>query len=121
MKIKFIKSESTLIPAEIKELMKDVPCHSEFFKYVSWHNHVVEMTWNEDYPSLAVYYEDYANEGGEQKEAERIAAHLETPVANLETTFPFVLKVRMYSGYFTKIHLKHSFHDVTRSFRWITL
>lgn len=56
-----IEQSSFLFSNEMKRKMKGIPCHSEFIKYISWHNHVVEMGWESNYRSMEVYFEDYAN------------------------------------------------------------
>jgi len=93
--------ESNLITYEIKELMKDVPCHSEFYKYVSWHNHVMEMAWNERYPILQVYYEDYASKSKEQQLAIQMAGFLEERIINTSNVIPLTMVVRSYRNYYT--------------------
>jgi hypothetical protein len=40
-------------------LLLKVPCHSELFRYVEWHNAAIRMIEEEQLPSLVVYYEDY--------------------------------------------------------------
>jgi hypothetical protein len=47
-----------LIPFDVDLLLK-VPCHSEFFRYVEWHNAAIRMIEEEKLPSMVVYYEDY--------------------------------------------------------------
>jgi hypothetical protein len=56
-----IEQSSFLFSNEMKRKMKGIPCHSEFIKYISWHNHVVEMGWESNYRSMEVYFEDYAH------------------------------------------------------------
>jgi hypothetical protein len=40
-------------------LLLKLPCHSELFRYVEWHNAAIRMIEQEQLPSLVVYYEDY--------------------------------------------------------------
>ena len=64
---------SHLLSKEIKRDLKKIPCHTEFLKYASWHNHVVEMIWTKDYRSLPIYFEDYENENGRIEAGEKMA------------------------------------------------
>eukprot|EP00586_Coscinodiscus_wailesii_P020556 CAMPEP_0172510050 /NCGR_PEP_ID=MMETSP1066-20121228/225714_1 /TAXON_ID=671091 /ORGANISM="Coscinodiscus wailesii, Strain CCMP2513" /LENGTH=335 /DNA_ID=CAMNT_0013288847 /DNA_START=265 /DNA_END=1272 /DNA_ORIENTATION=- len=38
---------------------KYVPCHSEFFRYVQWHNKAIEVIRHLGIPVLMVHYDDY--------------------------------------------------------------
>lgn len=95
-----LEMASPLIPYQVKELMKSVPCHGEFYKYISWHNHVVEMVWNEEYPSLQVYYEDYSTSEQYHQQAIKISEFLEQPIVS--SSFELNgFQVRNYGAYFT--------------------
>jgi len=39
--------------------IKDVPCHSDFFRYVQWHNLASTATRNLQIPTLRLHYESY--------------------------------------------------------------
>ena len=96
-----LEYESLLISTEIKELMQNVPCHSEFFKYVAWHSHVVEMSWNKDYPTLTVYYEDYRSKENEQQQAIKLAEFLNLPITNITDVPGFLsMSVKMYTEWY---------------------
>lgn len=58
---KFAKEtfKSDLISPAVKELMKDVPCHADFFRYAQWHNLAIEMTDRMNLPMHYLHYEDY--------------------------------------------------------------
>eukprot|EP00554_Chaetoceros_debilis_P002331 CAMPEP_0194083176 /NCGR_PEP_ID=MMETSP0149-20130528/8490_1 /TAXON_ID=122233 /ORGANISM="Chaetoceros debilis, Strain MM31A-1" /LENGTH=636 /DNA_ID=CAMNT_0038765517 /DNA_START=67 /DNA_END=1977 /DNA_ORIENTATION=+ len=96
---------SPQITVGVKEIMLDVPCHSEFFKYVSWHNNVVAMEWMDSVNGMHVYYEDYADASKQKKIATDMAEFLGTPLSSSESdaasTLPDFLKVRMYGDWFT--------------------
>eukprot|EP00558_Chaetoceros_sp_UNC1202_P010357 CAMPEP_0197247092 /NCGR_PEP_ID=MMETSP1429-20130617/26094_1 /TAXON_ID=49237 /ORGANISM="Chaetoceros sp., Strain UNC1202" /LENGTH=260 /DNA_ID=CAMNT_0042707911 /DNA_START=1 /DNA_END=786 /DNA_ORIENTATION=- len=92
---------SPLIANQVKLLMKDVPCASEFFKYIAWHNHVVEMIWNEDYESMEIYYEEYDSEVLRKALVKQLAAFMNYAVVDNDT-FPSFISVNSYTGYFTK-------------------
>lgn len=40
-------------------LLLNIPCHSEIFRYVEWHNAAIRMIQQEKFRSLVVYYENY--------------------------------------------------------------
>ena len=42
------------------ELIQNLPCISEWFRYVQWHNNAVAMLNSHDYPMLTIYYDDYS-------------------------------------------------------------
>ena len=52
------KNKLKRIPFDANLLLK-VPCHSEFFRYMEWHNAALRMIEQEKFPSLVIYYEDY--------------------------------------------------------------
>ena len=99
-------ADSFLITSKIKEAMKDVPCHSEFFKYVAWHNHVVDMIWNNNYKSLEIYYEDYLQ--GERLQAERLAMFSEESLVSADSIPPIMtfFTVKMYESYLTDAEIQ---------------
>ena len=100
-----LEYNSLLISTEVKEMMKDVPCHSEFYKYAAWHNHVVELGWNENYDSLVVYFEDYNTPDGEREQAARLANFTNVNLVDAASvpTILTRLKVRMYDQtYYTE-------------------
>ena len=99
-----LEQKSSFIPLEIKKIMAQggIPCHSEFYKYVSWHNHVEEMAWNEEYPILEIYYEDYTTKEQEQQQAIKMAEFLEEPIVDINRVLPEFLVVRYYREYYTK-------------------
>lgn len=97
-----IEYMSSFFTMEMKELMKKIPCHSEFYKYVAWHNHVAEMVWNEGYDVLPIFYEDYADTAEQRQMAIKMAGFLEAPVVSGDENMPDFLKVRLYRDeYFT--------------------
>eukprot|EP01083_Nonionella_stella_P061097 159280_1 len=96
---------SPQITVAVKEIMLNVPCHQEFYKYVAWHNNVVSMAWMDLVDNMHVYYEDYADASKQKEIAKEMAEFLGTPLSSSESdaasTLPDFLKVRMYGEYFS--------------------
>lgn len=44
---------------EMWNLAKQIPCYSEFFKYIQWHNHATFVSNHLQVPTFVVHYEDY--------------------------------------------------------------
>ena len=49
------------------DLIKDVPCYSEFIRYVKWHDLAFDTTAELGIPSMTIFYEDYANKFNKTK------------------------------------------------------
>ena len=47
---------------DMSQKLKSVPCHSELFKYVHWHNLAHETLESLKVPYMTVHYEHYANQ-----------------------------------------------------------
>eukprot|EP00551_Chaetoceros_affinis_P007815 CAMPEP_0203671550 /NCGR_PEP_ID=MMETSP0090-20130426/7296_1 /ASSEMBLY_ACC=CAM_ASM_001088 /TAXON_ID=426623 /ORGANISM="Chaetoceros affinis, Strain CCMP159" /LENGTH=635 /DNA_ID=CAMNT_0050536641 /DNA_START=54 /DNA_END=1961 /DNA_ORIENTATION=- len=90
---------------ELEQKMKSIPCHSEFVKYVAWHNHVVEMIWSRGYNSIEVYFEHYASEEKRIEEAQRMAGFLGYDVKS--TIMPVFAGGKLYrEGYYSEDDVK---------------
>jgi hypothetical protein len=61
MDAEFAKSpNASFFSKETNRLMPQVPCHSDLFRYIQWHNLAIELTEQLNIPSMIVHYEDYA-------------------------------------------------------------
>lgn len=98
-----MEASTNLISDEIKLLLKNVPCHAEFYRYIAWHNHVAELSWNWDYPTLNVFYEDLDSPQSRSQQAVALANFLETPIVDTNKG-PEGLVVANYRNYFTQAH-----------------
>lgn len=95
-----------LFSVEMRLKLKNIPCHSEFIKYVSWHNNVVEMSWGRGYKSIQVYFEDYADENRKLEEAKKMANFLGYDVKHTE--LPKYLGGKTYKdGFYTEEEVEH--------------
>jgi len=61
MDSKYKGEERDLWGKELYQASKKVPCHSEFFRYVQWHNMAFAVMKKLDIPTLFLAYEDYAH------------------------------------------------------------
>jgi hypothetical protein len=49
------------ISSNVKALMKGLPCHSDWFRYVQWHNRAIQVTTEQlQIPVHYLFYEDYS-------------------------------------------------------------
>eukprot|EP00978_Attheya_sp_CCMP212_P047802 scaffold432507_cov71-Attheya_sp.AAC.1 len=55
----------TLIDTELWEVLKEVPCHTDFLRYLYWHNHVFQITEEAKKPNLLIHYERYGTHWNE--------------------------------------------------------
>ena len=44
-----------------EEIINNLPCLSEWWRYVQWHNNAIAMLQAHDIPSLVLYYEEYTD------------------------------------------------------------
>jgi len=47
------------VDKELWRIIESVPCHTDFLRYINWHNHAFEVTADLELPSLVVHYERY--------------------------------------------------------------
>ena len=50
---------TSLFDPDVKSFFWDLPCHSEWFRYVQWHNRAIELTEKLGIPVHFLFYEDY--------------------------------------------------------------
>ncbi len=71
------KVQDNLFPEEEQEmfeqlpfykLLKQVPCHADFYRYAQWHNLAFTITSNMSIPSMVLYYEDFATDFNQTKD-----------------------------------------------------
>lgn len=103
------------------EMMQDVPCRVEFFKYVMWHNLAFDVTSNtsdsndsdslpSDVETLVVHYDDYSSEKFEST-VSRVVGFLGMKVdeaassSSLAASSSFA-SGKAYSHYFTNEEMK---------------
>ena len=44
------------------EIIYNLPCLADWWRYVEWHNNALFMLATNDYPALTIYYEDYSRD-----------------------------------------------------------
>lgn len=52
-------SKKLIFEKDIVDLMQEVPCHGEMYKYVQWHNMAHEVTHQQMKSTLVLHYENY--------------------------------------------------------------
>lgn len=99
------EQSSPLFSTELKRRMKSIPCHSEFIKYVSWHNHVVEMSWGGNVPKVEVFFEDYADVEKKRLDVKNMAEFLGYEVK--DGNLPLFLGGKLYrDGFYSDEEVK---------------
>jgi Sulfotransferase domain. len=58
----YLDSEAKMLDIRIMEIFQSIPCHSDFFRYVQWHNLAFQVTQVMDLPYIIVHYEDYGRD-----------------------------------------------------------
>lgn len=66
---KYAEEESTFFPESVTRYFQELPCHSDWYRYVMWHNHAFNLTKKLNIPIHYVYYEDYTHRYDETLEA----------------------------------------------------
>jgi hypothetical protein len=56
------KEDNATLSNKVLELLKDVPCHSELFRWIQWHNLCFQMQRNLGLPAHFLYYESYTTD-----------------------------------------------------------
>ena len=61
------EKESTYY-SDVFEVVKDIPCHADFFRFVQWHNLAFTTTWDLGIPTMIVHYENYTSNFNQTKD-----------------------------------------------------
>jgi len=64
----YLEEESSMFYVAVFEIVKNVPCHADFFRYIQWHNLAFATTWDLGIPTMVINYENYTNNFDETKE-----------------------------------------------------
>lgn len=70
---------------EVPSLAKEIPCHSDFYRYSQWHNHVVGLSEKLKIPTHVLFYEDYATNFN--KTVSDLFEFLDLPIVNGPSVF----------------------------------
>jgi hypothetical protein len=94
-------ANASFFSQEANALMSKVPCHSDLFRYIQWHNLAIELTEKLRLPSTVVHYEDYATK--HKQTIDKLLAFLEAdPV---QPPLEFVLG-KTYGHLYTPEHAR---------------
>jgi len=101
----------------IFHLLKDVPCHSDFFRYIQWHN-LASTVLNEfmQIPTYTLHYENFEHRFNET--AKEILGFLELEQVN---DFPEFILGKQYQDYFEedeKVRVKEAFKRMASMETW---
>ena len=96
-------NDTTLIDEETKDLYEIVPCASEFYRYVQWHNLALEVAEDRlEIPVHTLFYEDYSLNYNET--VEELLGFLELQAVS---TPPDFIQGKEYHEYFTEASLRN--------------
>ena len=62
------KEEESMIYNDLFDWIKDVPCHSDFFRYIQWHNLAFATSAEMGIPSMKLHYESYSSDFNKTKD-----------------------------------------------------
>ena len=59
----YVKNSNSpyIIPEDVLKNSNDVFCHTEFCKYIQWHNHAIQVIHDRNLPCNTIYAEDFSN------------------------------------------------------------
>jgi len=82
---------------DIRHLVKAIPCSSDFFRYVQWHNLAHITTLNLDIPTLIIHYENYTHNFNQT--VDKLHNFLQLDMKNPP---PLFVMGKTYREYFTR-------------------
>lgn len=93
----YLASEAKFLDNVTLDLLRNIPCHSDFYRYIQWHNLAFQVTDVMNIPAMIVHYEDYEHNFHETKD--RILSFLDLKdVSYRNVTFS---SGKTYGHYFT--------------------
>jgi hypothetical protein len=94
---KYRTKETSFLPfKDIYGSIKNVPCHSDFFRYIQWHNLAFETTARQNLSSMIIHYERYTDNFNKTKDD--LLQFLEQREVNKPPTF---ITGKTYRNYYT--------------------
>jgi Sulfotransferase domain len=58
---KYQRAEDEFFSSDVLKLFHGLPCHSDWYRYVQWHNHAYILTEQLNLPVHDLFYEDYTH------------------------------------------------------------
>ena len=96
--LKYVNRSHDSIDPQVLELIEDIPCHLDLFRYVQWHNLAFIVTDDAlQVPTLVVHYEDYSSNF--EGTLETMLDFLELPNTGNYAAF---VKGKSYRNFFTE-------------------
>jgi hypothetical protein len=93
----YTKQQKDLYGEKLHDLLSNVPCHADFYRYTQWHNYAFDVVEQMGIPSLIIHYEDYSKEFNRTKD--QLLDFIEVK-ENKEKDISFVAG-KEYSSYLT--------------------
>jgi hypothetical protein len=94
-------SDPSYFPERARDMFADVPCYSEMFRYVQWHNLAIQMIEQYGVPAHNIFYEDY-----ETKYDETVGDLLKFLEANRTHEIKPFIRGKRYGSLFRPRHLR---------------
>lgn len=86
------------------DLLQQIPCHADFFRYAQWHNHAFDIVSEMAIPSMILYYEDFLSNSFDETKAKMlqfIELEEEEGMNKRRKIIP-IRSGKNYSSYYTK-------------------
>ncbi|KAL7542363.1 hypothetical protein ACHAXR_012098 [Thalassiosira sp. AJA248-18] len=62
------EEKSTEVYRDVFDVMTNVPCHADFFRYIQWHNLAFTTTTDIRIPTMIIHYENYTDNFNQTKD-----------------------------------------------------
>mmetsp|Transcript_7241 Transcript_7241/g.9201 ORF Transcript_7241/g.9201 Transcript_7241/m.9201 type:complete len:368 (+) Transcript_7241:253-1356(+) len=99
----YVDELKEIVGMHVYDLLKPIPCHADFYRYVQWHNLAFEVISNMEIPSIVLHYENYDSDFQDTKN--QIIRFLETKEVQVEekkkNNVSFISGKR-YTSYFSE-------------------
>ena len=92
------------IEESLWSILKEVPCHMDFLRYINWHNQASEILEQSRLPTMTLHYERYGTEWN--KTVGEILDFLEQPLQPRYKLYEDFLGGKVYRSYFKTSEVK---------------
>ena len=96
-----------IIPEDVLKNNNDVLCHTEFYKYIQWHNHAIQVIRDRNLPYHTIFAEDFSNTTISGKTLDNLLEFLKLNQVNVGKPFGGIMtKLEYSSSYFTSTEIE---------------